>query len=253
LLRELAAGCLAGVCEYTVCQPVDMVATRSMLATGDSASKVSMLKEIRAIYQEGGLKSLFRGLGPQLMAAVPATCGMYAGERFFARIFEKPDGSTDLARTWAAGTCSGVTETVSVCPFEVLKVRLQSKEFVGRYANTLDALRSVIRDEGLLALYSGALPMAYRNCIFNGTFFAGCHLIRERMFPRSLGAAGDFGADLLCGTVMGAVATPAKMPFFVVKTRKQAAAGRDTHYNYPKGTFSTMSVVAKQVASNPKP
>jgi cytochrome c biogenesis protein CcdA len=27
--------------------------------------------------------------------------------------------------------------------------------------------------------------------------------------------------DFFCGTLMGAVATPAKMPFFVVKTRKQ--------------------------------
>ena len=49
---------------------------------------------------------------------------MFAGERFFARIFENDDGSTDLPRTFAAGWGSGILESVLVCPFEVLKVRL---------------------------------------------------------------------------------------------------------------------------------
>merc|ERR1712100_816050 len=155
IFRELAAGCLAGICEYTVCQPVDMVATRRMLATGENTSQGGMLAQIRGVYKEGGIKALFRGLGPQLMAAVPATCGMYVGERFFARAFAKTNGSTDVLRMWAAGTCSGVTETMCVCPFEVLKVRLQSKEYIGRYNNTLHALSSLVRQEGATALYSG--------------------------------------------------------------------------------------------------
>ena len=243
IFRELAAGCLAGICEYTVCQPVDMVATRRMLATGENTSQGGMLAQIRGVYKEGGIKALFRGLGPQLMAAVPATCGMYVGERFFARAFAKTDGSTDVLRMWAAGTCSGVTETICVCPFEVLKVRLQSKEYIGRYNNTLHALSSLVRQEGATALYSGALPMVYRNSVFNGTFFAGCFVLREQVLPPSHNALESFVVDATCGTVMGAVATPAKMPFFVVKTRKQAAGSATV---YPAGTLATMRHIARE-------
>ena len=109
-----------------------------------------MLQDIRAVHREGGIRGLYRGLGPQVLAAMPATCGMYAGERFFGRLFEKDDGSTDFLRTFAAGACSGVSETMSVCPFEVLKVRLQSKEYIGRYRNTFHALSSLIREDGPL-------------------------------------------------------------------------------------------------------
>ena len=41
-------------------------------------------------------------------------------------------------------------------------------------------------------LYSGAAPMAYRNCVFNGSFFAGCYLIRENMFREPQNAAESF-------------------------------------------------------------
>ena len=238
---------MAGVCEYTVCQPVDMVATRRMLLTGSSTNKRSMIHDIMGVYQEGGLGGLYRGLGPQLLAAVPATCGMYAGERFFAHLFEKEDGSTNLPRTFAAGFCSGVTETASVCPFEVLKVRLQSKEYMGRYKNTLHCLQTVVREEGVATLYAGFVAHAYRNCIFNSTFFAGCYLLREHVFARTNDWMQAFAIDLFCGTVMGAAATPAKMPFFVVKTRKQATSGSSAK-QYPKGTLSTMAIIAKEVS-----
>ena len=68
-----------------------MVATRRMLVT-TAANKGSIIGDLLAISRESGVVGLFRGLGPQLLAAVPATCGMYAGERFFAKVFSYPDG-----------------------------------------------------------------------------------------------------------------------------------------------------------------
>ena len=63
-----------------------------MLFTGEGGQKTGMLQDMQAVYKEGGIRGLYRGLGPQLLAAVPATCGMYAGERFFSHLFEKADG-----------------------------------------------------------------------------------------------------------------------------------------------------------------
>ena len=90
LLLELVAGSLAGVCEYTSCQPIDIVCTRRMLDA--SATQRSIPKELVNLWGEGGLRRIYRGLGPQIMAAIPATCGMYTGERFFGRVFGRADG-----------------------------------------------------------------------------------------------------------------------------------------------------------------
>ena len=38
--REIVAGALAGVAEYTVCQPIDIVATRRMLSSGSAEGNI---------------------------------------------------------------------------------------------------------------------------------------------------------------------------------------------------------------------
>ena len=57
---------------------------------------------------------------------------MYAGERFFARTLQLEKG--DLKTGFLTGFLSGISETTAVCPFEVVKVRLQSKAHVGKSA-----------------------------------------------------------------------------------------------------------------------
>lgn len=232
LIHELAAGSIAGVCEYTACQPVDVVLTRRILATtgggGSTAtSTASITSDILGLVKEGGIARVYRGLGPQVLAAVPASCGMYVGERKFGRFFDQFQSLSVSAKVGLSGFCSGLSETAAVCPFEVLKVRMQSLQHVGKYHGTFHCLRTVVKEEGLGALYSGGTPMAARNCVFNGIFFSGSHMMRERFFPTTGEETPltNFKIDLFCGFVMGAVATPPKMPFFAVKTRLQAGGG----------------------------
>ena len=61
---HIAAGCLTGCIEYIVCQPVDMVATRRMLHTSTSSATSGLMGDIKAIFQDGGLRGLHRGIGP---------------------------------------------------------------------------------------------------------------------------------------------------------------------------------------------
>jgi len=229
LMHELAAGSIAGVCEYTACQPVDVVLTRRLLATtggggGGSTATASITSDILGLVKEGGIARVYRGLGPQVLAAVPASCGMYVGERQFGRFFDQFQSLSVPAKVGLSGFCSGLSETAAVCPFEVLKVRMQSLQHVGKYHGTFHCLRTVVKEEGLGALYSGGTPMAARNCVFNGIFFGGSHVMRERLFPTKGDETPLTNAkiDLFCGFVMGAIATPPKMPFFAVKTRLQA-------------------------------
>lgn len=128
----------------------------------------------------------------------------------------------------------------------MIKVRLQSKAYVGHYSNTFDCIQKVVRNEGALRLYSGFRPHALRNCIFNAQFFSGCHLIRQQIIQGNIESSRgySFTVDLISGAVMGAVATPLKMPFFVVKTRLQEQA-QGTN-KYPSSSFGTMQAIARE-------
>lgn len=52
-----------------------------------------------------------------------------------------------------SGAGAGMTEALANCPFELVKVRMQSKENLGVYKSTSDAARTIMRVEGPLALY----------------------------------------------------------------------------------------------------
>mmetsp|Transcript_3537 Transcript_3537/g.9356 ORF Transcript_3537/g.9356 Transcript_3537/m.9356 type:complete len:191 (+) Transcript_3537:2081-2653(+) len=143
---------------------------------------------------------------------------MYVGDQF--------QPLSVSAKAGLSGFCSGFSETAVVCPFEVIKVRMQNIQHVGKnvgkYTGTFH-LRTVVKEEGLGALYSGAAPMAARNCVFNAIFFGGSYMMWEQLFPNTGKETplSSFGVDICCGLFMGCVATPPKMPFFAVKTRLQ--------------------------------
>ena len=60
LFLEIGAGCMAGVVEYTVCQPIDLVATRRMLTVEtNAANQRSLIGDLRQLHHEGGIPRMY--------------------------------------------------------------------------------------------------------------------------------------------------------------------------------------------------
>jgi len=242
--REAVAGIAGGVVGAAFCQPVDVVATRRMLVSGSTAVSQSLRGDLKAIVVEGGVARLYRGLGPQILASVPCAVGMYTAERFFRRRLANPDGTEKVACVWFSGVMSGITETALTCPFEVAKVRLQSKQYIGLYKNTTDVFRKVVSQEGVTRLYSGASPTLMRNCTFNSQFFAGLYLLKHEVMPEAESKAQEFGQNIAAGVIMGIVGTPLKMPFFIVKSRLQEQ--RLGHAKYTGNVFQIQAQIVRE-------
>ena len=90
------------------------------------------------------------------------------------------DLSIDLALVLTlrlAGLSSGVTEAVAVVtPMEVVKIRLQAQQHslvdpleTPRYRNAAHAVYTIVREEGLVALYRGVSLTALRQATNQGT------------------------------------------------------------------------------------
>ena len=114
-------------------------------------------------------------------------------------------------------------------PSEVLKTRLQLQ---GRYKNpffnsgynyrgTFDAARSIIRAEGVSALFYGYKATLYRDLPFSALQFMfweqGTSWARQWKQSRDIGATLDF----LTGAAAGGMAGAITCPLDVVKTRLQ--------------------------------
>ena len=144
-------------------------------------------------------------------------------------------------------------EGVVVTPFQVVKVRMQAAEHVGRYTSTAACARAVIAEEGVTALTAGMHATCWRNSVWNGVFFAAMHAARDAGLlgggdGRGGGSGGDGGRIDDCrefrggdgepgeavahsetvrtsiiGFFAGVLATCFNCPFDVVKSRVQAS------------------------------
>lgn len=228
----LLGGALVGVVECGVVQPFDMVKTRHHLEVGQ---RRSTLKTLIELYREGGVLRYYRGVLPELAGMVPKNAAMYASYDAVNRSLPASPLSSALA-----GACSGPCEAVVVQPFQVIKVRMQSRHFLGMYSSSFDCIYKMIQQEGTRALARGFESTCWRNVVWNSIYFGSMAAARSSAAAQR---RGGVVLDAALGFLCGFFATIFNAPFDVAKSRQQSWMGDRP---YDGSTFATLSRVARE-------
>lgn len=160
------AGSAAGASAVIVTYPLDLV--RGRLAFQGSTSSTSyngIIHAIRTIIlHEGGVRTLYSGLGPTLVGIVP-----YAGINFYtyetqkaAWVKWKGKGENEMPTPVRLmfGALAGATGQTLTYPIDVVRRRMQiagmpDTFFSGGYKGTWDGLRKIQALEGTRSLFRG--------------------------------------------------------------------------------------------------
>lgn len=227
------AGGIAGLVEAIAIQPLEFIKVRFQLNTG---ANTSILMTVRDVVAEGGVLRLYRGLLPELCGMFPTRSVMYSSNEMAKRVLMNRNGGEDaresVAIAGAAGFISGIAEAIVANPFQIIKVRLQSKEHLGRYSNSFDCVQTVLREEGISAFTIGIQATILRNSIWNGVYFASMFCIKERR-PDSMKQASKLQStmySLVTGFIGGVTATAFNAPFDVLKSRIQGQCPNNVQY-----------------------
>lgn len=116
------------------------------------------------------------------------------------------------------GATAGATESFVVVPFELVKIRLQDKS--SKYNGMLDVVKTIVRQEGVLALYNGLEATLWRHISWNAGYFGIIFKVRDIM-PKASTKSEKIRNDLISGSIGGTVGTMLNTPFDVVKSRIQ--------------------------------
>lgn len=123
-------------------------------------------------------------------------------------------------------------------PFDVVKQRMQ----LGYYKNVLHCIRTIMKTEGLGALYTSFPTTLMMNIPFGAVMMA----VNESM-KKILNPDGRFStaSSMISGSVAGAIAAAMTNPLDVIKTRLQTQnlehctkSCEDPHFNVPTGAAS---------------
>jgi len=174
---------------------------------------------------------LYKGLGAVLTGIVPKMAIRFTSYESYKQSLASADGTISSRATFLAGLAAGVTEAVAVVtPMEVVKIRLQAQHHsmadpldVPKYRNAAHALYTVVKEEGVGALYRGVSLTALRQGTNQAANFTAYTELKAWLQNR----AEDPNKPLpgwqtaLIGLVSGAVGPFSNAPIDTIKTRLQ--------------------------------
>ncbi|ORY95028.1 mitochondrial carrier domain-containing protein [Syncephalastrum racemosum] len=184
------AGAFAGTVEVLIMQPTDVVKTRFQSLRAASHYNQGIIKAFQQVAREEGFKALYRGTGPVLCIVGPRVSLQYMGLALYKPMFERLEGSVLPSHSSAglAGICTGITQAVTlVTPLEMIKVRQQTDLLQGgqrKYHGLFRTASLIVREEGMMALYSGLLATVARQSWGLVVKFSGYTEIKA-MFERT--------------------------------------------------------------------
>ncbi|KAM1040010.1 hypothetical protein ACFX13_029991 [Malus domestica] len=222
------AACFAEFCTI----PLDTAKVRLQLqkkaVAGDGAGAPryrGLLGTMATIAREEGLAALWNGIIPGLQRQCiygGLRIGLYDPVKIFL-VGSAFGGDIPLFHKILAALFTGALAIIVANPTDLVKVRLQSEGKLPagvprRYAGALDAYSTIVRQEGLGALWTGLGPNVARNAIVNAAELASYDQVKETIL-KIPGSTDNILTHILAGLGAGFFAVSIGSPVDVVKSR----------------------------------
>jgi len=205
---------------------------------------------LRKIARNEGFTTLWRGLSPTLVMAVPGNVIYFAGYDWLRTSERSPirDRIPDVYTPLVAGSTARVLAALFVSPIELFRTRMQaspSSSASGTFRDTLGGVREMVQNQGPLALWRGLTLTLWRDVPFSALYWWGYEATRNALIDAREGR-GSSGGDSItsgsqsrndsrsqlnhtstlidsftAGAISGGLASIVTTPFDVGKTRQQ--------------------------------
>ncbi|KAF3435308.1 hypothetical protein FNV43_RR22395 [Rhamnella rubrinervis] len=194
--------------------PLDLVKCNMQI---DPAKYKGISSGFRVLLKEQGVKGFFRGWVPTLLGYGAQGACKYGFYEFFKKYYSDIAGPEYAAKyktlIYLAGSASAeLIADVALCPFEAVKVRVQTQPGFARGLS--DGLPKFVKSEGTLGLYKGLVPLWGRQIPYTMMKFASFETIVEMIYKYAIpkdqcgkglqlgiSFAGGYVAGILCAVV----------------------------------------------------
>ncbi len=179
-----------------------------------------------------GLRSLWSGLSPALVMAVPSTALYFTAYEELRGILtgvlgdHTATGGMPVAALLAGATARTVAASV-ISPLELIRTKMQSRS--SRHGIVSGIRADMAEHGGVRGLWRGLGPTLWRDVPFSAMYWGGYEMAKSALAPLFLEADGSgstlqhFALAFLCGSLSGSASALVTTPFDVVKTKRQAA------------------------------
>ncbi|CAM0138488.1 unnamed protein product [Umbelopsis sp. WA50703] len=234
LLTHLVAGGSAGLVEACTCHPLDTIKVRMQLSKsgsrGASGKRLGFFGVGAKIVKNESVWALYKGLGAVVSGIVPKMAIRFSSFEFYKSALADPETQrVSTKATFLAGLGAGITEAVMVVtPMDVIKIRLQAQRHsmadpmdIPKYRNAGHAAYTIVKEEGVSALYKGVSLTALRQATNQAVNFTAYQEMKKYCQKyQKLDELPSY-QHLVLGGVSGAMGPMSNAPIDTIKTRIQ--------------------------------
>ncbi|GAW05296.1 mitochondrial carrier [Lentinula edodes] len=176
-IESILTGLIAGSATTIISNPLWVVQTSQAVHTMDpntQTKNLGFLETVQHILAKFGMKGFFRGIGPALVLVVNPVIQYSVFEQLknilaSRRKLRRRGGLTDWD-FFVLGAISKLVATSITYPYIVIKARLQAG--ATKYKSSLNALATILRDEGIEGLYKGMRSKLLQSVLTAAILFA---------------------------------------------------------------------------------
>lgn len=228
--RHLVAGGAAGGVSRTCTAPLDRLKVL-LQVHASSKNNHGIVNGFRFMLNEGGVMSLWRGNGINVIKIAPETAIKFMAYEQIKAYFRGADPNKEISviERLASGSLAGALSQTLIYPMEVLKTRLALRK-TGQFNGILDCAKKIYVNEGIRMFYRGYIPNIIGIIPYAGIDLAVYETLKKNYRDRTNGADPGILALLGCGTVSSTCGQLSSYPLALVRTKLQAqgAKGVDT-------------------------
>ncbi|NXS43941.1 S2539 protein, partial [Balaeniceps rex] len=170
-----------------------------------------------------GVRSLWSGLPPTLVMAVPATVIYFTTYDQLRDYLHARTGSRGHHIPLLAGALARLGAVTVISPLELIRTKMQSRQLSYRELGV--CIQSAVAQDGWLSLWRGWGPTVLRDVPFSALYWFNYELVREWLCRQARLDEATFMISFASGAISGTVAAVLTLPFDVVKTQRQIELG----------------------------
>uniref|UniRef100_A0A7E4UN84 Solute carrier family 25 member 40 n=1 Tax=Panagrellus redivivus TaxID=6233 RepID=A0A7E4UN84_PANRE len=174
------------------------------------------------IARNEGVRSLWSGLSPTIVSAIPATVFYFTIYDNLLHTMRNKYGDRAYVPLFVGAIARAIAVTV-VSPIEMIRTKMQSEAL--SYREIGNALVKTIRNDGYIALWRGLGPTILRDIPFSALYWTTFEALKKEFMRYFNRDRTDFAISFTCGAISGTVAAVVTLPFDVIKTHRQITLG----------------------------
>ncbi|CAL8306250.1 unnamed protein product [Lota lota] len=225
--RQLSAGAMAGAVSRTGTAPLDRMKV-FMQVHSSKSNKISLVGGFKQMLKEGGVASLWRGNGINVLKIAPETAIKFMAYEQYKKLLTSDGGKVRTHERFIAGSLAGATAQTAIYPMEVMKTRLTLRK-TGQYSGMFDCAKKILQKEGVKAFYKGYLPNILGIIPYAGIDLAVYESLKNAWLAHYAKDTANPGILVLlaCGTISSTCGQLTSYPLALIRTRMQAAASME--------------------------